>query len=147
MAANRTSFQPGNRASATHGLRSPRLRAEKRKALAQEIRDQVVARWPHLVGQEPLVSILIDSLCDVRQARDWLDAQGGPISAGGRPYKALDVVRARERDARDLADRLLVSPREIARLGDTAGLSVPAWRSAHDRLRANIAHDVLEEPA
>lgn len=125
VARNSTSFASQNVAAATHGLRSPRLRAEKRRALAQEIRDQVVGRWPHLVDQEPLVSMLIDCLCDVRQARDWLDAQGGPISAGGRPYKALEVVRSRERDARDLADRLLVSPREVARLGDVVGIKTP----------------------
>ena len=123
MAANRTSFTPGNLAAAKHGLRSQRLRAEHRKELAQGIRDQVLARWPHLADQEPLLSMLVDSLTDVRQARDWLDAQGGPLSAGGRPYKAVDLLRARERDARDLADRLLISPREMARLGTAAGLN------------------------
>jgi hypothetical protein len=125
MAANETSFQPGNRAAATHGLRSPRLRVEKRKALTQEIRDQVVGRWPHVADHEPLLSMLVDALTDVRQARDWLDLQGGPLSAGGRPYKAVDLLRARERDARDLSDRLLISPREIARLGEAAGIKTP----------------------
>jgi hypothetical protein len=135
MAKSSTTFSTGNLAAATHGLRSPRLRAEKRRELAQVIRDQVVERWPHLNDQEPLLSMLIDCLADVRQARDWLNAQGGPISSGGRPYKALDVVRARERDARDLADRLLVSPREVARLGDAIGIKTPRRAEALDTLR------------
>lgn len=116
-------------------MRSPGLRAEKRRDLAQEIRNQVLTRWPHLGDQEPLVSMLIDALCDVRQARDWLNVQGGPISAGGRPYKALEVVRARERDARDLADRLLISPREMARLGEAAGIKLPRQTQALESLR------------
>lgn len=142
MARSSTSFRAGNLAAAKHGLRSARLRAEKRKALAQEIRDQVVIRWPHLCDQEPLVSMLIDCLCDVRQARDWLDAQGGPISAGGRPYKALEVVRARERDARDLADRLLVSPREVARLGDVSTLGLNG--SPRQSLAAEAHRELLD---
>jgi hypothetical protein len=137
MARSKTTFQPGNRAAAKHGLRSSRLRAEHRRELAQGIRDQVLARWAHLGDQEPLLSMLIDALTDVRQARDWLDAQGGPLSAGGRPYKAVEMLRARERDARDLADRLLISPREMARLGDAAGLRPfeARWKAAQERVR------------
>lgn len=141
MARNQTSFTEGNLAAAKHGLRSPRLRAEHRKALAQDIRDQVLARWPHLSDQEPLVSMLVDALTDVRQARDWLNAQGGPLSAGGRPYKAVELLRARERDARDLADRLLISPREMARLGQAAGLREPSFAA---QLAARRAEMVLE---
>ncbi len=127
---NRTSFKPGNRSAATHGLRSPRIRAEYRRELAQTVRDQVVTRWPHLGDMEPLVSLLVDALADVRQARDWLDAQGGPLSAGGRPYKALGVVRSREKDARDLAGMLLIAPRDMARLGAGFGLTTPRQQLA-----------------
>jgi len=135
MANSSTTFKVGNLAAATHGLRSPRLRAEKRRELVQEIRDQVTGRWPHLVDQEPLVSMLIDCLCDVAQARAWLDGQGGPLSAGGRPYKATNFLRARERDVRDFCDRLLVSPREVARLGDGIGIKTARRTQAFDTLR------------
>jgi hypothetical protein len=93
--------------------------------------------------------MLVDALADVRQARDWLDAQGGPLSAGGRPYKAVELLRARERDARDLADRLLISPREMARLGDAAGLKPRdnAVRAAQERLRDRLSGDVAPSPA
>jgi hypothetical protein len=83
-----------------------------------------------LGDQEPLLSLLIDALTDIRQARDWLDAQGGPISAGGRPYKALEVVRTRERDARDLCGLLLIAPRDMARLGAGFGLVTPRQQLA-----------------
>jgi hypothetical protein len=145
MAAHKTTtFKAGNRAAATHGLRSKRIRTEQRQGLFQVIRDQVVTRWPHLGDQEPLLSLLIDALADIRQARDWLNVMGGPISAGGRPYRALEVVRTRERDARDLCGLLLIAPRDMAKLGAGFGLTTPRQKLAeiaHAQLREKYAPD------
>lgn len=137
-----TKFKRGNRAAATHGLRSAAIRAERRQALVQEVRDHILQRWTHLADQEPLLSIFVDCLCDVRQARDWLDLQGGPLSAGGRPFKAVELLRARERDARDLAAMLLITPRDMARLGAGFGLATPRQKlaeQAHARLLERYA--------
>jgi hypothetical protein len=96
-----------------------------RKELAQELRDLVLAGYPHLASHGILLDLLVDALADVRQLRDYINAQGGPVSPRGHLYRPLDMLRARERDLLAVADRLLIPPREVARLGEAAGLTTP----------------------
>ena len=144
MAANATSFQPGNVAALKHGGRSRRVRESVRKELAQELRDLVVTTYPHLESHALLLDLLVDALADVRQLRDYINQQGGPVSPRGHLYKPLDMLRARERDVRQLATDLLISPRAVAQLGQAAGLREPSFAA---QLAAKRAQLVLEGKA
>ncbi len=138
---NRGQFRPGNLAAVTHGLRSTRVRARRRKALSGEIRAEVLGRWPHLEQQGPLLELLLEGLADVRQLRDYVNAQGGPVSVKGHVYEAMHMLRAREHDVVAVADRLLLPLREMARLGPAAGLGSlqkAQVDAAQRRLRASV---------
>jgi hypothetical protein len=65
--------------------------------------------------------MLVDCLADVRQLRDYIDAQGGPVSETGRTYKPLEMLRARERDASGFLRELGVGPKARAGLVATLG--------------------------
>jgi len=141
-------FKPGNRAAATHGARSPRLRAEARQRLGQQLRDVVLAAHPELANAENglVLDLLVDTLADVRQLRDWIDAQGGPVSTTGRLYKVLAMLRSRERDVIGLFAIAGIGPRNraglMAGLGTLAAGRRQLVEDAQKRLRANHAADV-----
>jgi hypothetical protein len=142
VTAKDTRFQPGNRAAVTHGARSQRVRAEKRRELAQTIRDQVLTQWAHLAAQGPLLDLLVDCLADVAQLRAYVDEHGGPVGGRGRLLKPMELLRAREHDVLALCDRLLLAPRELARLGPAAGLTTGVQvrvMEAQRRLRERAA--------
>lgn len=144
-----TTFKPGNTAAVKHGGRSPRIRAEKRRELVQAIRDQVLGRWPHLAAQGAMLDLLVDCLCDVRQIRDYVDEHGGPIGGRGRLLRPMEMLRAREHDFLALADRLLLPPRELARLGVRAGLADPVETAANQalaRVRAAAGQQLPSTP-
>ena len=112
MARSSTSFAPGNLAAVTHGARSPRVREGMRKELAVSIREHVQQLLPELTASDSLLlDLLVDTLTDVRQLRDYVNAQGGPVSPRGHLYKPLEMLRSRERDAVQLLDRLGVGPK------------------------------------
>jgi hypothetical protein len=147
MTRNASSFQPGNTAALKHGGRSPRVRAQMRAELSQGIRDQILTRWPHLADQGPLLDLLVDCLSDVRQLRDYVDAHGGPVGERGRLLKPMEMLRAREHDALAIADRLLLAPREVARLGPAFGIRTPQQQltaAAQARIRERAAQSSPE---
>jgi len=123
LARSSTSFAPGNQAALKHGFRSSVVRAQRRRELAQELRDLVLGRWPHLVEQGPILDLLIEGLADCRQLRDYMNGMGGPVSVKGKVYGAMEMLRHREHDVLAVARDLLLPLRELARLGPAAGLA------------------------
>lgn len=117
-------FQPGNTAALKHGGRSLKCRQEARQKVRQEMHSLILAALP---DQDPpagdlfLVDLLETALADVRQLRDFIDAKGGPASADGRPYKAMEMLQLRERRALDLMDRLGFGPRSRSQILTSVG--------------------------
>lgn len=127
MARSSTTFGPGNFAALKHGARSQRVRESVRKELAQSLRDQVRREVGEVLADThpTTIDLLVDCLADVRQLRDWLNAQGGVISSRGGLYKAVETLRARERDAIALMDRMGMNAKSRAGLIPALGLATP----------------------
>jgi hypothetical protein len=123
--SRRTQFKAGNTAGTTHGGKSPRIRMANRLALHQELRELVLVSYPHLEAHPILLDLFTDALADVRQLRDFINKQGGPINHKGQIYAAMELLRYRERDAMAVADRLAITPRDAERLAGSGGRGSP----------------------
>lgn len=139
-------FTAGNTAAMTHGARSARVRKEVRDRIRQEVRDLVLAALPdRTAGDLLVVDLLVSAMADVRQLTDWIDGMGGPVTRDGKPYKAMELLSARESRAMQLMDRLGFGPRARAQIMSTLGQAGAAMRqaaaatSAQERLRARVA--------
>lgn len=132
-------FEVGNTAALTHGGRSLRCRQEARQKVRQEMHALILAALPEQdppAGDLFLVDLLETALADVRQLRDFIDAKGGPASADGRPYKAMEMLQLRERRALDLMDRLGFGPRSRSQILATAGANgLASMLASHQRTR------------
>ena len=62
-------------------------------------------------GDGLLIEMLATQLADVRMLRDYINRNGGPISERGQLYKAVEMLRSRERDAQQTMDRLGIGPK------------------------------------
>lgn len=62
-------------------------------------------------GDGLLVEMLATQLADLAMIRDYINRNGGPISERGQLYKAVEMLRARERDAQATMDRLGIGPK------------------------------------
>ena len=112
MARSSTSFAPGNTAAVTHGARSQKLREEKRKAVLDSIASAVESALPDpAAGDGLLIQMLATQLADLSMLRDYINRNGGPISERGQLYKAMEMLRAREKDAQQTMDRLGIGPK------------------------------------
>lgn len=136
-------FAAGNLAALKHGGRSLKCRQEARQKVRQEMHALILAALPNELppsGDLFLVDLLETALADVRQLRDFIDAKGGPTSADGRPYKAMEMLQLRERRALDLMDRLGFGPRSrsqiLASLGTAGGSGLASALAAHQRSKA-----------
>lgn len=85
-------FARGNQAARTHGLRSAVSRARNRKGLRRKIRAEVVAIDPKASRVE--VELEVDTLCDIEQARAYIESHGGLFSPRGQTLK---IAEARDR--------------------------------------------------
>jgi hypothetical protein len=143
--------QPGNLNALKHGGRSLQCRQEARQKVRLEMHALILAALP---DQEPpagdlfLVDLLETAFADVRQMRDFIDAKGGPVSADGRPYKAMEMLNTRERRALELMDRLGFGPRSraqiMASLGAAAGNGLASQLAAHRRALRTIPAETRE---
>jgi len=58
---------------------------------------------------------------DVRMLHEWVDSVGGPVSTKGKVYKAVEMMRARERDLHQSLTELGLGPR--ARVNILGGIA------------------------
>lgn len=112
MARSRTSFAPGNQAARTHGLRAPEYRENYRLNLLTAMRELIQrGLGDGQPADEILRDLLAAALADIRQADDWINVHGGPLSTKGQVAKASHHRRSREHDALALMDRLGMGPK------------------------------------
>jgi hypothetical protein len=140
-------FRAGNFAAGKHLGRSERARENYRKSLLGEMRDLIDQALGEMQpGDAFLRDLLAAALCDVRQLDEYLTRMGGPASQQGRPYKAAEMRRSRERDALQLMDRLGVGPKARLQLsilepGRASRAKAIEAEQAHGELRRLYAQD------
>jgi hypothetical protein len=122
MARSTTSFKPGNAAARTHGARSQKTGAD-----TGSIRAQTLEEFPHLANQPELLGRLVSARGHVQDLRAYLDREG-LLDGRGHPRKALDLLRAREKDVSDCL--------RLIQAGIPTLDSVEPWQFAQARLRA-----------
>jgi hypothetical protein len=142
-------FQPGNRVRVTHGGRSQVERAKVRRELVATMQELIAGQLPEAERSMPGTGLLVDmaavQAADVRQLRDYVDEQGGPISSRGQLRKCLEMLRGRERDLLGTLDRLGCGARARAAIMGSLGQAGAAMRQALEadaaqaRLRAKVA--------
>lgn len=126
MARSSTSFKPGNAAAKTHGARSQKTGAD-----TGSIRAQSLEEFPSLANQPELLERLITARSHVRELRAYLDRMG-LLDGRGHPRKALELLRAREKDVADCIKLIQAGVPVLEPDG------VPAWRIHQWRLRAEL---------
>jgi hypothetical protein len=145
MARSSTTFGAGNQAGLKHGARSTIARKMVRDRVRTEMRALILAAVGEATpGDMFLVDLLQTALADVVQLREWCDERGGPVSKDGRPYKAMDMLQARERRAMELLDRLGLGARARAQI--VGSLGAPRTNGLASQLHAERLGQ-LEAPA
>lgn len=144
MGRNRTSFAPGNLAALRHGSRSARVRETRRRELLDEMRGLIMRALGDDIDAGTLLRVDLAAVqaADVRQLHDYVNGQGGPVSTKGNVYKAVEVMRARERDLAHSLTELGIGPRARAQIvGSLGGLrkAGPAHQLAAKRLELERA--------
>lgn len=124
MARSSTSFKPGNAAARTHGARSQKTGSD-----TGPIRAQTLEEFPILADQPELLERLVTARSHVQELRAYLD-RVGLLDGRGHPRKALDLLRAREKDVADCVKMIDAGIPTLALDG------VPAWMINEQRLRA-----------
>jgi hypothetical protein len=118
----RGQFAEGNQVNTTHGGRSAIARKAVRERVRQEMRDLILTALPDPTpGDLLVVDLLVSAMADVRQLSDWIDGMGGPVTKDGKPYKAMELLTARESRAMQLMDRLGFGPRARAQIVASLG--------------------------
>jgi hypothetical protein len=123
MARSSTSFQPGNTAAKTHGARSQKTGTD-----TGSIRAQTLEEYPQLASQPELLERLVNARGHVQELRCYLE-RVGLLDGRGRPRKALELLRAREKDVKDCV-KLIEAGIPVALDG------IAQWQIAEWRLRA-----------
>ena len=82
--------------------------------LVQEMYELVGALPDLRDSDRPLVEIAAYALADLRQLRDYIDAQGGLVTPQGGLYKVAEMYRNREKDAVKHLTDLGMGPRARA---------------------------------
>jgi hypothetical protein len=96
-----------------------------------------------------IVALLVDCLVDVRQLRDYLNSKGGVIDGrNSLKEKPLLMLRAREKDAREMLSALGVGRRARALIlrGQPAQTHSLAAQLARYRLNGHADDPDDEEP-
>jgi hypothetical protein len=132
VARSQTSFKPGNSAARTHGARSQKTGAD-----TGSIRAQTLEEFPHLADQPELLGRLVTARSHVQELRAYLSREG-LLDGRGHPRKALDLLRAREKDVADCVKLIQAGVPTLELDG------VPAWKISQWRLRAKFAETRAE---
>jgi hypothetical protein len=148
MARSSTSFAPGNRAAVKTGLRSARLRAERRAVTGPKIRALLQAFAaegdldPAAGNEHPMLTLATNALLEVLEFRKQLGKRG-MFDGEGNLVVWYDRYQSQQRLAMTYLDKLGIGPRarlELLKLVD----SEPRQRlavQAHQELKQLYASE------